>query len=207
MAITAGKVGGVFASTTAGTSSFTAEATTADATKTRYSITDRSKSAWPLGASIVVKKNGTVQSSGFSVEYASGTVVFDSALTTETVTVGGVYQPVAEFGGFYSWSIDESAAVSDDTDFTAARDGWTTFQSSGMLGGTVTASRFWDTGGFTQRVGSLVLIKCYVSVATGEHDLGWAICDKAGTASKSTGLVDEPISFTLVGPLVHRDTN
>lgn len=204
---TAGKVGGVFASTTASTSNFTTEATDADATKTRYSITDRSKSAWPTDAVITVKVNGTTQNAGYSIESATGTVVFDAALTDETVTVSGKYQPVSEVGGFYSWSIDARTPVQSTTDFTAARDGWETFMSTGVTGGTVTASRFWDTAGFRQRVGLPVLVKLYVSVVSGEHWVAWALCDKDASNADNTKMIDEPIGFTLVGPLCHRDSN
>jgi hypothetical protein len=203
----AGMVGGVFASTTASTSAFTGEATTPDAAKLRYSITDRSKSAWPMDSAIVVKKNGATQSSGFTIEYATGTVVFASALTSEVITVGGQYQPVAEVGGFYSWTLDAHMSVQDTTDFVAARAGWETVGSTGVGGGTIAASRFWDTGGFRQRVGLPVLVKCYVSVATGEHWVAWALCDKDASTIDETKLIDEPISFTITGPLCHRDTN
>lgn len=207
MAVSLGKTGGVFASTEDETSTFTNQATTADAAKVRYAITDRSKSAWPLGSAIVVKKNGTIQTTGFAIEYATGTVVFDAALTSETVTVGGNYQPVAEVGGFYQWAIDDSTAAVSSTDFVAARAGWETFAVAGLFGSGVTASRYWDTGGFVERVGLDVLIKCYVSVATGEHWVGWAICDKAGTTQDATKLVDEAIHFTVNGPMLHRDAN
>jgi hypothetical protein len=142
MAVSLGKTGGVFASTEDETSTFTNQATTADAAKVRYAITDRSKSAWPLGSAIVVKKNGTIQTTGFVIEYATGTVVFDAALTTETITVAGNYQPVSEVGGFYSWAIDDSTSAVSSTDFVDARAGWETFAVAGLFGSGVTASRY-----------------------------------------------------------------
>ena len=204
---TAGNVGGVFASTTDSTSTFTNQATTADTAKLRYSITDRTKSAWPIDSAVVVKKNGSAITTGFTIEYASGTVIFDAALTTETVTVGGAYQPVAECGGFYSWTLDAKTDVSKTTDFIAARAGWDTFMSLGVSGGTVTASRYWDDDGFRQRVGLPVLVSLYVDVATGAHWVAWALCDKSGLSADLGKLVDEPIGFTLVGPLCWRDAN
>jgi hypothetical protein len=203
---TAGKVGGVFASTTDSTSTFTNQATTADTAKLRYSITERSKSAWPPDSAVVVKKNGAAITTGFAIEYASGTVVFDAALTTETVTVGGTYQPVAEVGGFYSWALDANVALIPDTDFIAARAGWATFMSTGVYGGTVTASRYWDMDGFSERVGLPVLVKLYVDVATGGHWVAWALCDKSAESADLGKLVDEPIGFMLVGPICYRDT-
>ena len=202
---TAGKVGGVYASTTASTSTFTNAATTADSAKTRYSITDRSKAAWPLGSSVTVKVNGTTVTTGYSIEYAIGTVVFDAALTTETVTVTGTYQPVSEMGGFYSWTADTSVGSTENTDFVAARDGWSTYQCTGPNGSKVSAQRYWDTSGFRQRVGDAVLIKCFVDVSSGEHYAGWAVVTSDKSSGDVQGLVDEPIEFTITGGLYHRD--
>lgn len=74
------------------TVTFTDEATTANVAKTRYAITDTAKDSWPFSDPTVVKVDGTVVTTGYTIEYASGTVVFGSALTTEVVTVSGKYR-------------------------------------------------------------------------------------------------------------------
>ena len=207
MGASAGKAGGVFTSTTGSTVTFTNEATTADAAKLRYSITNRVKSAWPLAESFTVKKDGTTVTTGFTIEHAAGSILFDAALTTEVVTVSGKYQPVSEVGGFYQWKADQSVATAETTDFTAARSGWETYMSLGVLNAKITAARHWDTAGFRQRVGTPVLVRCYVSVATGEQYTAWAIPASSGADSDRDKVVDEPIAFALIGPLHYRSSN
>lgn len=196
----------MYASTTAAAQAFTDEATTANTAKTRYSITDRAKSAWPLTATITVKKNTVVQTTGFHLERAIGVVVFDVALTTETITVTGTYATVAEVGGFYSWKNDSSVSTQDITDFVAARAGWETHMATALPSSKVTAQRFWDYSGFVNRVDDLVLVKCFVSVATGEQFTGWAYCTGSGADADRTKVIEEPLEFVITGGLFHRDT-
>ena len=123
------------------------------------------------------------------------------------VLVSGKYQPVSEVGGFYQWKADQSVATAETTDFTAARSGWETYMSLGVLNAKITAARHWDTAGFRQRVGTPVLVRCYVSVATGEQYTAWAIPASSGADSDRDKVVDEPIAFALIGPLHYRSSN
>ena len=207
MAVSSGKAGGVFASTQAVPVAFTNEASVADAAHVRYSIANRVKAAWPIGMALVVKVAGAVVTTGFTVEWAVGSVVFDTALSAEVVTFAGTYAPVVEMGGFYAWTCEQSAPAVSTTDFIAARGDFETFACLGINSGNVKATRFWDTMGFRDRVGVPCLIRCYVSVATGDHFAAWAIPKSSSASADKTKAIDEPIEFALVGPLYHRDTN
>lgn len=101
MAIT-GMIGAVYVSDiNTAPISFTDQATTKDATLTRYQVTNTAYRYWPLDATITVKKNGTVVSSGYKLERAGGYVVFDSPLQgTDVVTVSGQALTLVQCGGF-----------------------------------------------------------------------------------------------------------
>lgn len=206
MAVSSGKAGGVFASTVVAPVAFTNEAATADTAHLRYSITNRVKAAWPIDMALVVKVAGTTVTN-YVVEWAVGSVVFDTALLAQAVTFAGTYAPVVEMGGFYAWTCDQSAPAVPTTDFIAARAEFETFACLGIFTGNVKATRFWDTLGFRDRVGVPCLIRCYVSVATGDHFAAWAIPKSSSASADKTKAIDEPIEFALIGPLYHRDTN
>ena len=86
----AGKLGAVYRTDGNASTAFTTEATTSNATYTRYSITNSAKRFWDDAVSVTVKKNGTTITTGFTIEYAGGVVVFTTPnLNTDVITVSG----------------------------------------------------------------------------------------------------------------------
>lgn len=70
----------------------TDEATT-EVSGTVFQITSTAKRIIDHGVAVVVKVDTVVQSSGYEVNYNTGTVTFDTTQTTKTVTVTASYLP------------------------------------------------------------------------------------------------------------------
>jgi hypothetical protein len=126
-----GKVGAIYAQTTDTAAAMTNEATTALSgagitAYTQYRIINTARKYMDKNTAVVVKKNGTVVSSGYSVDYIGGTVIFDAALlNTDTVTITGSYLTVSQVASFFNWSVDMSGDTTEITTFASA--GWKEF--------------------------------------------------------------------------------
>lgn len=100
--------------------SFTNESTTTTDYRT-YKIANRSKRYFDRSYPITVRVNGNVVTSGFTINYLLGAVIFDAPLSSsDEVTISGRYIPVAEVAQGYEWSLEISANEIDATDFSSA---------------------------------------------------------------------------------------
>lgn len=90
---------------------FTTEAMTDLGAHTEYKITNEAKRGWNEANGVTVYVDGVEVTSGFSVQYAGGRVIFDEALDAEeVVTVTGKYHAYVKYGrsrgGATDWDID-----------------------------------------------------------------------------------------------------
>jgi predicted RNA-binding protein with TRAM domain len=121
----AGKVGQFYRQTIVASVPFTAAAMsqvtgTGITPYTRYQITDTTKRYWDPTQTVTVKKNGTVVTTGYTVELLSGFVVFTAAnIVTDTITVSASALDVEPVGGVFQWKLDIDATMEDVTTFTS----------------------------------------------------------------------------------------
>ena len=203
MAIT-GKVGAVYTSDIdAAPVSFTDAATTADTTKKRYQVTNTANRYWPLDTDIIVKKNGTKITSGFTLEHAGGFVVFDEALTADDeITVSGEALTIAQAGGFFNWSVDTDSEDADATTFESG--GFKEFEQV-LKGWSGSAEAYWGDEKFFNMLGEIVVVKLFTDAGASQRCVeGFAIINGDGIESAVDQLVQESIDFTGVGPLYIR---
>lgn len=199
----AGKVGAVHVQTSAAPVAFVDEATTGDAAKKRYTINNAAKRYWDKNTAITVKKNAVVQTSGFTIEYAGGVVVFDVALTTEAITVSGSSLTVAQAGGFFNWSADLGAEMSDVTTF--ASNSWkehipTIKEFSGS------AEAYWGDDTFFNKLGMEVVVVLYADAGSAKIRFeGFAIIIGDSIETSVDAVIQESINFQGVGPLYYRE--
>lgn len=200
----AGKVGAVYVQTADAPVAFTDEATTANATYTRYTITNTSKRYWSKSYAVTVKKNSVVQTSGFSIEYAGGVIVFDSALQpTDVVTVSGYYVTVSQAGGFFNWSLDAELETAEATTF--ASQGWKQFEPT-LKGFSGSAEAYWGNADFFNKLGQEVVVVLYTDAGTAKNRYeGYALITSDGIETAVDALIQETIEFTGAGALYYRE--
>ena len=192
---TPGKVGRVLTQTIDASIVFTDEATTANATYTRYTITDSDKCYWDKTTVPVIEVDDVVVTTGYSIEYPGGVIVFDVALTAgNVVTVSGKYVVVEQLAGFFNWSLTVNNTTIDATSFTSGE--WSEFVLA-TKNWEATAEKFWaSTDDFSQRMGEEVIIVLYCDFGTAKTRFeGYATIQSDVASSPVNELINDSISF------------
>ena len=200
---TSGIVAGLYAPTAASVT-MTNEATTDSGTQTRYTITNAAKRYIDPESAVTVKVNGTPVTSGFTIEYAGGAVVFATALAGgDTVTVSGKYYALSEVGGIKSYKVGSEAAMLDATDFLSG--GWKQFVA-GEKSWTADAEGYWLGSAWSARVGTVVVVSFYLDKGASKRRLD-GVCFVTGDdlTADSGELITEAVKFQGHGPLSYRE--
>lgn len=198
----AGKLGAVYLQTDAAPTAFTNEATTANTARTRYTITNTVKRYWSKGVALVVKVGGVTVTTGYTLEYAGGVVVFDVAQAVgAVVTVSGSYVVVAQAGGFFDWSLEPTMDTQEKTTFQS--NGWKEYKTT-IKGFTVSAEAFWGDERFFNTLGTELIIVLYVGVAAITRYEGYAVVSSDGISTAVDELIQETVEFTGDGPICYR---
>lgn len=111
------------------TTPMTDEATTANGAKTVFQITGATKRMISLDPATppIVKYDGSVVTTGFTIDYPTGTITFAISPGAAAVTVSGNYITMTLLPGLTKFSIDTSISTFDVTQFVATTDpnyGW-----------------------------------------------------------------------------------
>lgn len=193
---TAGKVGAVLVQTSDAPIAFLDEPMTANADRTRYTITDATKRYWNRYADFVVEVDGTPITSGYSIEYAGGVVVFEEALEVgEVVTVSGEYVQVEQLAGFFNWSLSVNNKTIDVTAYESGE--WEEFVLA-TKNFTVNAEKYWYVDKtFPTLVGQDVIIVCYTNFGAPKTRFeGWATLGQVDINSPVNEIINERLSLT-----------
>jgi hypothetical protein len=174
-----------------------------DAQRKRYQIDDPDLMYWDPTYPVLVEVDGSVVTSGFTLEHAGGFVVFDTALgADDTVTVSGKALTLIQAGGFFNWSIDGDADDAEATTFESQ--GWKEFART-LKGWSGSAEAYWGDTQFYDSLGETVVVKLYIDAGPAQDCLeGFAIINGEGIENPVDGLVQESIDFTGTGPLYIR---
>ena len=199
----AGKLGAVYVQTDAAPVAFTNEATTANTARTRYTITDTAKRYWSKGTAVVVKVGGTTVTTGYTLEYAGGVVVFNVAQAVgAVVTVTGAYVVLAQAGGFFGWSVEPTMDMQEKTTFQS--NGWKEFGPT-IKGFTGSAEAYWGDEQFFDALGTEVIVALYLNESTGLRYEGYAVISSDGISTAVDELIQETVDFTGDGPICYRE--
>ena len=199
----AGRVGAVFLQTEAAPVAFANAGTTADATRTIYTLTNDAQRYLDKNTAVSVFVNAVLRTTGFSVEHIGGVVRFLAPLlATDVVTVSGSSVQVTQAGGFFNWSAELAADVKDVTTFASA--GWKEHMPT-VKGFTASAESYWANAQLSQRLGQEVIVALYLDTGTSRTRYeGYAIL--AGDSIEFTvdDVVNESIEFEGSGNLYYR---
>jgi hypothetical protein len=198
----AGKLGAVYVQTTDAATAFTNEATTKNGDFTRWTITAATKRYWDKDTAVTVKKNGGTITTGFTIEYVGGVIVFNPAiLTSDVITVSGKYWTVSQVGGFFNWSLDAAVATEEATAFGDSFKGYvpTLAEWSGS------AEKYWGDAAFLTALGTEVVVVLYADASSSYARYeGFAVITADGAETPVDGLITETIDFTGNGALYYR---
>jgi hypothetical protein len=199
----AGKLGAVYCQTADASTTFTDEATTSSAGYTRYTITSATKRYWDKTAAVTVKKNGGAITTGYTIEYPGGVVVFDVALAPgDAVTVSGKYLTVSQVGGFFNWSLDANADMAEKTTYVSAS--WKEFKQT-LNGFSGSAEAYWGDETFFNNLGQEMIIVLYVDVGAAKIRFeGYVLFNSDGIEANVSEIVQESIEFEGNGKLYYR---
>ncbi len=200
-----GKYGAIYLSSTIPTA-FTAEATTANAERTVFQITNAAKRYWDPNTPVVVYADGAeVPSTQYVVAYAGGKVIFKKARGAGVViTVTGAAVTVARFAECHEWKLDVSTDFIDTPAFQAD---WK-HVVEGQTGATGDFAKWltveagtWFLTRLTAKTPLLLLL--YQQDTASEHDRFEVMAFLSGDGIKlmTSGAVDEAIDFTVTGPV------
>lgn len=204
-----GKVGAIYAQTTDAAIAMTNEVTTALSgagitAYTQYKITNAVRRYMDKNTAVVVKKNGSVVPSGYSVDYIGGTVIFDVALlNTDTVTITGAYFNVSQVASFFNWSIDLSGDTTEVTTFASM--GWKEFAHISNSF-TASADSYFDNDNFLARLGTEMIVVFYVDSGTSKKRYeGYAIVSSDSVELANDAMAQQSLEFTGVGSITYRE--
>lgn len=202
-----GKVAAVYKESGPSTA-FTDAATTSSAGYTRYTITDAAKRYIDRNVAVTVKKNGVIQTTGFTIEYPGGVVVFSTPLlATDVVLVSGNAFPMAQIGGMFNWKADLDQDLQDVTTFDSG--GWKQ-QLAVLRGFSGSAEAFWGDGSLfaelTSAEGAEMVVALYVDNGASKRRYeGYARLTKDSIEVPVDGIIKESIDFQGDGPLYYRE--
>ncbi len=156
---------------------------------------------------------GTVSNDGqYTIDTAAtDTLVLTSSIASETLDVAAlVYTdaPGTQITGFYGWTLNNTIETLDATDFADA--GEKTF-IAGDAGWTGTAQAHWMTGeNVEQYIGTELMVRFFVKylASPGGANVyfyeGLSIVTGISVETAVGSLVERPLTFTGLGPLVYR---
>lgn len=178
---------------------FVDEATTADAGRTTYTITNAVKRLWHDATAVVVERNTgsgfvLVPSSEYRVEYVGGRIVFAVQQPIGTaVRVDGGYLTTAKAGGAHSWSADLGIDVQDTTEFG---DEWRR-KTTTLKDGSADFDRWWIDSSYLDRLtsGASVIVVLYTDYAAGSRYEALARLASDSVDVATDGVVEESLSF------------
>ena len=198
-----GKVGAVYRTDGNPSVAFTGEATNANATYTRYTISNVAKRFWDPSVPPIVEKNGTVVSSGYTVEYAGGSIVFDTPLVeTDVVTAGGNYFNIVQCVTMFNWKADINQDLKEVTTF--ASQGWKE-QLATVKSWSASSEGYWADGTFAGLLGVNIAIVLYVDYIGNKRYEGYMYLKKNSVNTAVDDVVKESLDIEGDGPLYYHD--
>lgn len=183
---------------------FTNEATTANAARTIYSITDQAKRYWDDTATLTVQKSTDAgatwtAATGYTAQYPGGAITFTSAQAVGTlVRVSGKYLTTTTIGQAYEWSLDLAL---DTTDTSAFGDTWRAFTPS-QRGASASLTAWWlDDAALTLLTNGG---RCAVALHTGTGRYeGFARLTSDAVAAAVGSAVGDDLAFTYDGQVYY----
>lgn len=181
----------------------TNEATTANAARTLYTITNDAHVILDEATAVTVEKstdggsNYSPISTGFHIHYPAGQVAFDSAQVAGTlIRISGKYVPYAELEAT-GWSTTESVDVQEITPIHSA----SKVKYAQLHDASVTIERFNTNHKIENLVGQTIVLALYTNVDTAERYMCKAILKQVSNKVQKGDLMGQSLSFEVSGDL------
>jgi predicted secreted protein len=203
MAITG--VAGAIWNTSGASTLMTAEPTTKNGIWTIYAITNQAHRYIDDSVVCTVLKNAVVQSTGFTIQYAGGNIVFNPPLiSTDVVTVTANYFTIAQCLSVFGWKMDISMDLKDVTTFQS--NGWKE-QIAGIGSWSASADGYWLDGHFSALVNSGVkmIMAFYVDDISLKRYEGYVFIKKDSIDEAVDGVVKESIDLEGTGQIFYHE--
>jgi len=199
-----GRIGAVFLQTDDAPLEFIKKGTSPDPQRMRYTITDEDCRYIDKNSNVTVYINDEAVSSGWWIEHLGGTVNFISPLDPQDeVTVSGKRVIVEQAGGFFNWSVELKADISDITTFESGGFKETLPTIKGFL---VTAECYWANEKLSQRAGREVIVALYLDTSPGKKRYeGYAIVSSDSIEASVDDVINESIEFEGTDRLYYRE--
>lgn len=191
--------------------SFTDEAMVRQTDNKTYIIDDSTKRYWDKRQPVKVEVSTDAGStwdevtSGYSVQYAGGVIVFGTAGADREVRVSGRYYELEEKLGFFSWTLTPDVSIHEVTDFQS--EGWTE-NIAGNRSWSAQAEQHWrNEEKMDDWVGEMLPISFYVDDRAGaKHRYeGVAHVSQDALTVPQGDIVDRTIQFTGDGGVWRRE--
>lgn len=172
---------------------FTDAPTTANGTYDTYTITDSNKAVWDPTAPITVKKNGSVVSSGYTIDRLFGKVKFTAPLQqTDTVTVTGSYLPMGTLVEAYELSFGIKA---DNLDVSRFGDDWVRREQGSLdASGRFSQWVLTNNGLFDElNAGNPIVVEYWINNAV--HFRAWALISNDSFSAELRGVQSEEVQW------------
>jgi len=177
--------------------------TTANTDRTRYTIANPEQRYWSKNYTVTVKKNGGAITTGYTIEYPGGVVVFDAALSPgDIVTVSGKYLTLQQAGGCFNWSLDAVGDIRDATMYESIDDFREKMQTLNSF--VATADQYWWTGDYAEKLGNELVLVLYVDSGNDVRLEGFAFLNENSVDTSVDTIIEENIGFQGVGPVYYR---
>jgi hypothetical protein len=188
---------------------FSAEAMTNSGDNMRYAITNAAKAYWDNTAAVTVEKstNGggswAAVTTGFTIEYAGGNIVFTASQGTALFRTGGKYLTAAAIGGGFNWKCDVEADMLECTTFASA--GWKEYVP-GLGGFSGSFEKYWLDGTTFADIGNdtLILVLYVDAGASKLRYEGYAEIKTDSLETPNDDLVKTSVDFQGSGKLYYR---
>ena len=203
MAAIAGKLGELWIQD--GTSSaFTTEACS-QVSGTTYQIDDAAKRQWDIANTLSVYDDAVLQTSGYTVQWPAGRVVFASAPTTP-VTVTGKSFSTVQLGQVTGWRLELNQLILETTVLGASA---RTYMSPGLVSWSGSFDEFREgtigQATYAQSNSTLLVVKLYEDEPSDLVWLGLVAVTGFDESVALEELVRDGIAFTGVGDPVYVD--
>ena len=171
----------------------TNEATNSSVGYTKYTIASTTKRYIDDSVAVTVKKIGVTVTSGYTIEYAGGVVVFTTPLiNTDVITVSGNYFNIVQCATFFNWKIDFETELKDVTTFASS--GWKDVQPT-LKGWNGNCEGYWADGTFISLLGQRMILILYVDNSTNKRYEGYVYFKKNSITQPTNDIVKESVEF------------
>lgn len=144
----------------------------------------------------------TTQTTGFTVQWVGGIIVFTNAVTgaTPSCRVSGSYMPYSVVARAKSIEINNALDILDVSDFGSSGTGWKTKLAS-LAGSEYKLGQWWIDTFYVSMLSTRMVVSAYSGANANQRLEGFAFIKDDSIKTAVNNAVEEAISFESDGPV------